>query len=529
ASCAQELPLAPSSHPALDQVFASYYDGSNTSFTDALAQKLSGMVRIQTVSFDDMKTRPVEEPLPDDPRRLGLYELRSYLKATWPQLHSKLELDIVNRYSLVYTWKGSDPSLKPLLLAAHQDTVPVPSDTVDRWTYPPFDGIIADGRIWGRGTSDCKGQLAAILEAAENLVINGFQPRRTLVLAFGFDEEISGIQGAAIMAEYFESIYGVNGIAMIVDEGTGLEEAFGTTFAYLAISEKGAVSVRFSVSTPGGHASVPPAHTGIGILSLLVVNLEANPFPLSLGTDENESPLLQQLRCEAAHAPLMPNDLRETISRVDRSVGAEKDEAKRELANKLAVDPIYKAVMSTTQAVDLISGGIKVNALPELATATANYRIAADSSIAKTEDRLFQLTKSVAAAFNMTLTQKILCRRRQRRIRTGTIRIVSESAPMEPSRKTPVDGKPYKVMAGTVLHALKRENEPLFVSPSSPTFNTDTRFYHRLSEHIFRFSPPRSRASQRMHTVDENLVAVDLVASSGFFFDLIRNADEAQL
>ena len=59
--------------------------------------------------------------------------------------HSSLELTKVNTYGLVYVWKGSDASLKPLLLLAHQDVVPVNPDTVDEWTHPPYSGYF-DGQ-----------------------------------------------------------------------------------------------------------------------------------------------------------------------------------------------------------------------------------------------------------------------------------------------------------------------------------------------------------------------------------------------
>ena len=97
--------------------------------------------------------------------------------------------------------------------------------------------------------------------AIETLIEIGFKPTRSLVLAFGFDEQATGLQGAGKLALHLEQIYGPNGIAMIVDEGSGFGEQFGSIFATPAIGEKGYLDVLVEVKTPGGHSSIPPAHT----------------------------------------------------------------------------------------------------------------------------------------------------------------------------------------------------------------------------------------------------------------------------
>ena len=127
-------------------------------------------------------------------------------------------------YGLLYTWQGSDDKLKPLVLMAHQDVVPVPASTVDAWTHPPFSGHY-DGRyIWGRGSSDCKNQLIAEMETVELLLAADFKPKRTIIMSFGFDEEISGRQGAGHLSKFLIDRYGEDSIAAIVDEGAGFSE-----------------------------------------------------------------------------------------------------------------------------------------------------------------------------------------------------------------------------------------------------------------------------------------------------------------
>jgi Gly-Xaa carboxypeptidase len=133
----------------------------------------------------------------------------------------------INTYGLVYIWEGSDPSLKPLLLMAHQDVVPVNPDTIDKWTHPPYSGFYDGERIWGRGSQDDKSGLMGILIAIETLLEQGFTPKRGIVLSFGFDEESGGLKGAKENAKALMTIYGEKSFAMVVDEGGGFIEQYG--------------------------------------------------------------------------------------------------------------------------------------------------------------------------------------------------------------------------------------------------------------------------------------------------------------
>jgi Gly-Xaa carboxypeptidase len=128
---------------------------------------------------------------------------------------------------LVYIWKGSDDSLKPLLLMAHQDVVPVDPTTVDQWAYPPYSGHYDGEQIWGRGSSDDKSGLVGIMITIETLLEKDFKPTRSIVLSFGFDEEASGVYGAQENAKALLAMYGEDAFALIVDEGGGFDELYG--------------------------------------------------------------------------------------------------------------------------------------------------------------------------------------------------------------------------------------------------------------------------------------------------------------
>ncbi|HMF56253.1 MAG TPA: M20/M25/M40 family metallo-hydrolase, partial [Pyrinomonadaceae bacterium] len=237
----------------------------------ALASHLAQAIRFQTVSTSDPAQVKTEEFL----------NLHRFIEETYPNVHTKLTRELVADYSLLYTWKGSDQSLKPMLLAGHQDVVPIEPGTESRWTHPPFDGQIADGYVWGRGSLDDKCTMIGVLEAVEMLLREGYQPRRTIYLAFGHDEELGGPHGAPAIAELLRT-RGVE-LESVLDEGGAITEGFikglSKPAALVGTGEKGFMSVQLSVETEGGHSSAPPPQTAVGIVSAAVARLEGNQMP----------------------------------------------------------------------------------------------------------------------------------------------------------------------------------------------------------------------------------------------------------
>ncbi len=119
----------------------------------------------------------------------------------YPLTHATLELERHTEFGLLFHWSGrKTASDGPLVLMAHYDVVPV--DESDAWTYPPFEGRIADGSVYGRGALDDKGPLIVILEAVENLLADGFVPARDVYLSFGGNEETYGAAAETIAASF---------------------------------------------------------------------------------------------------------------------------------------------------------------------------------------------------------------------------------------------------------------------------------------------------------------------------------------
>ena len=138
----------------------------------------------QAIQFKTISAQPLDEASSQEFSRL-----HAFLQRSFPRLHERLSRETVGEHSLLYTWPGKDARLKPMLLMAHMDVVPVDPTTEKSWRHPPFAGTIADGHVWGRGTMDDKASVLGILEAVEHLLNEGFQPERTVYLALGHDEE----------------------------------------------------------------------------------------------------------------------------------------------------------------------------------------------------------------------------------------------------------------------------------------------------------------------------------------------------
>lgn len=525
AQCSQVEPLFPARKTKeLDEM-----EGYLTSdaFRDVAIERLSGAVKIPTQSYDDMGE------IGSDPRWDIMYSFADYLGKTFPLVHATLQLEKINTHGLLYTWAGTDSSLKPNLLMAHQDVVPVPDSTVKQWTYPPFSGHYDGKFVWGRGASDCKNQLMAILNSVEALISAGFTPQRTLILSFGFDEEISGREGAQHLSEYLLKKLGHNSIAAIIDEGAVNVESWGANFAIPGVAEKGYVDVDIVVRMPGGHSSIPPAHNGIGVASELITLIEANPYEPHL-FDEN--PYLGLLQCGAEHAPDFPRHLGKLLDkRSKRTATCSKKPTKDDLALEAAkAGPGIKYLFTTSVAVDIIHGGVKTNALPERTQITVNHRINVGSSSSAVKTHIAALAAQVAQKYNLTL-HAFNGTETPSSITLSHGPTMLEPAPVTPTSLVPSWSSsnstvtPYQVLSGTTRALYGKE---LIVSPGIMTGNTDTRYYWDLSENIFRYGPGWDKEQVglgNIHTVDERVGVQAHLDTVRWMWNWIRNMDEAVL
>src|SRR5579875_3496259 len=340
---------------------------------NAAAQHLGAAVRFQTVSHQD--------PKDDDPKAWD--DQRAWLQATYPKFNAVAGREVIGGGTLLYTWKGTDPKLPPVVLMAHQDVVPVSPGTEGLWKAPPFSGAIQDGAVWGRGSIDDKGSLIALMEACETLAARGFTPKRTVIIVSGEHEETSGGSiplAAAILAKRDQHAL------FVLDEGLSIIDdnpVTGKPAALVGVAEKGYATLRITARDKGGHSSMQPKSTAVETLAKAVVAIAENPFPLSLG-----GPTAGMLR---ALAPQMPFATKMAVANTWLFGPL--------VTSKFAASPAGAAQLHTTIAPTMLQGSPKENVLPQEATARINYRIypgdTVDSVMAKAKGAVGKLPVSL--------------------------------------------------------------------------------------------------------------------------------------
>ncbi|ORX36637.1 hypothetical protein BD324DRAFT_681411 [Kockovaella imperatae] len=484
---------------------------TDDAFIELASKRLSKAVQIDTVSFDNMPMDASDSAFDKH------YKLSEWLESEYPNLFkAPLKHEYVNTHGHLFTWEGTDSKLKPILLMAHTDTVPVLPATLDQWTFEPWSGRIESdvlpdtpGKwIWGRGSSDCKNQLLGTFNAVERLVQEGYKPERTILIANGFDEEVGGFRGAQSISKVMQDRYGPNSIAFALDEGfSGISTEYGASVASFGMAEKGAINVVIRVENPGGHSSVPPEHTGIGVMSLILTALEAHPFRPELNP---MGPFIKHLSCLADLAPDAPSKLKKDLKNPKKW-----DKMARDLAGG---DRIMNSYLATTQAIDIIGGGVKINALPEYVEAQVNSRISFTSSVDETLEHLVEIIKPVVDSLNYTFSP--FDNSRKSSIRHVSLELDGRGR-LEPAPITSAEDPSFELMGGTTKAVFGKDT---LITPTGMYANTDTRMMWNLTTNLYRFTPS-VMSDFHVHTVDERMPLDGHLNTTRFIYKLIKNSE----
>lgn len=441
----------------------------------AAAERLAGAVRLPTISYPD---RP-------DANAEHFIALHAHLARSYPKVHAALQREIVGGRSLLFTWQGSQPEARPIMLMAHQDVAPVAPGTEGDWTVPPFSGEIRDGFVWGRGAWDDKGNLSGMMEAVEMLLAQGFRPRQTIYLVFGHDEETGGVHGAAAIAELLRS-RGVR-LDFVIDEGLliteGVLKGIDKPVALVGIAEKGFISLALSATAQPGHSSMPPSITAVGMLSEAIVRLEDTQMPAAIRGVAKE--MFETI------APEMQGFNRVLLSNLWLFGPLVKAQLEK--------GPSTNAMLRTTTAPTVLRAGEKENVLPGRAEAVVNFRLLPGDTREDVQDHTRRVVANEAIAVAPLGTAS------------------TEASPISPTGSAS-----YQLINRTI-----REIFPdTVVAPGLMIGGTDSRHMGQIADAVYRFSPVRAGSDDlpRFHGTDERISLDNYAELIRFYHRLLTNA-----
>ena len=398
---------------------------------DGAVNALAELVKCKTVSYYD-------HSLEDDAE---FEKLISELPQLYPNVFRVCDFQQLPDRALLFKWPGKSTG-DPAVLMAHYDVVPV---NEDQWNKPPFDAVIEDGCLWGRGTLDTKVTFNGVLFAANHLIGQGFTPEHDMYFAFSGGEEVSG-KGAPNIVDWFEE----KGItpALVVDEGGAVVEnvfpGVKQPCGLIGIGEKGIMNVRFRCLSAGGHASAPKPNGPIGTLAEACMEVEGHPFKAHI-----EGPAAQMFDTLGRYStPLYRMIFANmwcfgwVIDLLGRLSGGEMD-----------------ALVRTTVAFTQMEGSSAANVIPPEARMVANMRLNPSDSV---ESALQYLRKVV---------------------NNDAVEITALEG-FEPSRVSTTACPGWEKISASVAETWRG----CVVAPYLMVQCSDSRHWGRISDKVYRFS-----------------------------------------
>lgn len=458
---------------------------------DGAVKRLSKAVQFPTISNQDRSDFDEE----------AFTNYHQFIVEAYPLVHKTLKREVLGNprpFSLLYTWEGKDPSLPPAIFMAHQDVVPIAEESRDQWLVEPFSGAVKDGYIWGRGVLDDKNQIHAILEAAEMKIKEGFQPTRTIMFAFGHDEEVGGPEGAKHIADVLEQ-RGLKKIAFVLDESAPITPnifpGIKDNTALIGIAQKGFVSLELAINTVGGHSSQPPEESNIVALAKAVTKVEVAQFPYKL-----HDAVRYQYRFMG---PELPKEQQDMYQAVANGKGDKPSKLEQQFIDTMAKNQVTRAMLHTTTAVTMFNAGIKDNVLPPSATAVINFR-------PMPGDTPEVIIEHVKKAIN------------DNRI---TVRDISASTPA--TNVADPHGKGYKLLEKTIRQTWGNDLivSPFFVIGGSDSKHFQARPFAKDVYTITGIQLESVKEFEGFHGVNERILVKEYGRSIGFFYTLMDNLE----
>lgn len=445
-----------------------------TPIPDGAVDRFVEAISIRTISFENE----------EDFDSTQFKKFNTFLEDSYPLVHSELEHKTFSEFSHLFSWKGTDPSLKPIVLMAHIDAVPIA--TPSAWSVHPFTSGLVNDTIYGRGAMDCKFGVLGIMESTEQLLKEGYKPQRDIYISLGHDEEVLGSRGAVKIAQHLKA-KGVEA-HFVLDEGMAISEGMipgvdGST-AIIGVAEKGFVSLDLTVAMAGGHSSTPEKETSIDVLSRAVSQVKENPCPRVL------NPVL-----DAFMDKMGP----EMDSRA-KFVFANRGIFKSFILDEMEKSTSGNASVRTTTSPTIFEAGIKENVIPTSARAVINFRIIPGET---TEDVIAHVNKVV----------------NDERVKVEILNKGSNPSPVSPS-----DNEQYE----SIERSIKQIFSNLKTTPNLVLGATDSRHFTSITSNIYRFSPFKISPENLtcFHGIDERVPRNEFENGIRFYRQMIINGSK---
>ena len=414
---------------------------------DDIVNKLGKLIKIPTVSHPNVEDMDMEQ----------FDLLIETVKEMYPTVFSKCETSVTTERAIKIKVKGQR-DLKPTVLMAHYDVVPVTDD----WSVDPFLGEVIDGKLYGRGTLDTKCTMACALSALELALKKDYVPKNDLYLCFGANEEVFGDSQYKIVQEFKRQ--GIRP-ALVYDEGgailNGAFPGVKEDTAFLGMGEKAMVNIKLTIESNGGHASTPKKNGPVVRMARAIDKLEKNPMKPNMSATVRE--LLNVL---GRHMPFY-------FKLIFANMWLFKGLVKK-LFVILSADT--RALLTSTFAFTMLNGGNQTNIIPNKVEANINIRISP-----------FDTVDSIIEHIRKTIKDDEI------------IITACDETPAFPECSYKTEG--YNIIKDTVIETYPNT----VVAPFLNIGGSDGKFYSEISECVIRFSPFKITNTERagIHGVDE--------------------------
>ena len=470
---------------------------------DAAVDALRELVVCKTVSYMD-------PALEDDAE---FEKLISKLPTLYPHVFEVCEFTRLPDRGLLFRWKGKTQGA-PAVLMAHYDVVPVDESG---WDKPAFEGVIADGCLWGRGTLDTKGTVNGVLFSANHLMAEGFVPDHDVYFAFSGGEEVNG-RGAVHIVDYFEKM-GIEPAFVLDEGGAVVEDVFPgvkSPCGLIGIAEKGMMNVRYTAKSQGGHASAPKPGAPVDRLSRACSRVVSLPRKISLTPPAALMFDTLGRYSTFAYKVIFSNIklFLPVLSLITKKSGGE-----------------LNALLRTTVAFTQMQGSSAPNVIPPEASMVSNIRLnpadSMDSMLAYLKKTVDDEGVEITVEGGPRDTNQSAFESKGSRVEEDPSSkheepsSQSRGSNFNPSRISTTDSEGWNTVASAVASTWKG----CIVSPYLMVQCSDSRHYGRISDKVYRFSAMDLTSEERatIHGHNERVRLEAIQRTVEFYIRLMKS------